>query len=268
MATTTQIRPFDDATVTAVAKAIGDLYSGTELSQVLTTAKLADPDGEGTTKWKRLYNALAAHQNQHGNGKATVALISTAMAPTRTLDRIDRAAVARDTLSRVLSLSGLGVGKDGRVHRAPQARTDTDAHSRATRLRARLESRGIHTIVLSGIRDEWLRTDYYDAVFESIKLLGHRLRSMAGLDLDGHKLVDAALLGSAPKVLLYADVTATEKNEQRGVASLAQGLFSSIRNPQAHQPRSVWTMDEQDALDVLGTLSLIHRRLDRATLRG
>jgi uncharacterized protein (TIGR02391 family) len=267
MATMTPIRPFDDATVTAVAKAIGDLYSGTELTHVLAAANLADPVGEGATKWKRLYDAVAAHQNKHGNGKATVALISTAMAPARTLDRIDRAAVARDRLNQVLSLSGLGVGKDGRVHRAPQARTDTEAHARATRLRARLESRGVHAIVLSGIRDEWLRTDYYDAVFESIKLLGHRLRLMAGLDLDGHQLIDAALLGSAPKVLLNAYVTVTEKNEQRGVASLAQGLFSAMRNPQAHEPRSLWAMDEHDALDVLGTLSLIHRRLDRATVR-
>lgn len=37
-----------------------------------------------------------------------------------------------------------------------------------------------------------------------------------------------------------------------------------MRNPQAHDLRSKWTMTEQDALDVLGTLSLIHRRLDAA----
>lgn len=114
------------------------------------------------------------------------------MAPSRTLDRIPSAAAARDVLNQVLSLSGLKVGDDGKVHHAARPRTDTEAHARAT----------------------WLRVDYYDAVFESVKLLGDRLRQMTGLDLDGHKLVDATLAGAAPKVLLNEYVTVTERNEQ------------------------------------------------------
>ena len=133
-------------------------------------------------------------------------------------------------------------------------------------MRASLEDRGVHPAVLDGIRDEWLRTDYYDAVFESVKLLGDRLRTMTGLDFDGHQLVDGALARTAPLGLLNGYATVTEQNEQRGVASLARGLFSAMRNPQAHEPRSKWTMTEQDVLDVLGTLSLIHRRLDASAL--
>ncbi|WP_276309372.1 TIGR02391 family protein [Cryobacterium aureum] len=48
-------------------------------------------------------------------------------------------------------------------------------------------------------------------------------------------------------------------------SSLAKGLFSAFRNPVAHEPRIEWVLTEQDALDVLGTLSMIHRRLDSAT---
>jgi uncharacterized protein (TIGR02391 family) len=43
-----------------------------------------------------------------------------------------------------------------------------------------------------------------------------------------------------------------------------KGLFAAFRNPQAHEPQIVWSMSEQDALDVLGTLSMIRRRLDAA----
>ena len=261
----TAIPAFDDATVSAVAKAIGDLYSGSELTRVIAAAKLQDVDGEGATKWKRLHDAVANHQNQFQNGKATVALIAAAMAPTRTLDRIAHATVTRDALNQVLSLSALAVGADGKVHRAAKTKTDSEAHARATRLRTQLQARGVHPTVLDGIRDEWLRSDYYEAVFESIKLLGHRLRSMSALDLDGHQLIDTALLGAAPRILLNAYTTVTEKNEQRGVASLTQGLFSAVRNPQAHEPKSVWTMTEMDALDILGTLSMVHRRLDGAS---
>lgn len=260
------IPPLDDAAVTSVAKAIGDLYSGSELSRILTATKLSDDDGEGATKWKRLYNAIAKHQNQHGNAGATVALIHAAMAPGRTLDRIPQARLVRDELNQALSLVGLAVGEDGRVRRATRAKTDTEAHARATRLRAHLEDRGVHHTVLDGLRDEWLRDDYYDAVFESIKLFGQRLRSLIDVDLDGQRLVDAALLGTSPRLLLNEYKTVTQMNEQRGVAALAKGLFSAVRNPQAHEPRSAWSMAEQDALGILATLSLIHRRLDIATV--
>lgn len=56
--------------------------------------------------------------------------------------------------------------------------------------------------------------------------------------------------------------TATQRNEQRGIALLAEGLFAAFRNPSAHEPRSKWEMSEQDALDVLGPASMVHRRLD------
>jgi hypothetical protein len=77
---TAPISPFDDATVAAVAMAIADLYSGSELTRLLGAAQLTDPQGEGATTWKRLYDAVAYHQNRHSNGKATITLIVAARA--------------------------------------------------------------------------------------------------------------------------------------------------------------------------------------------
>ena len=37
-----------------------------------------------------------------------------------------------------------------------------------------------------------------------------------------------------------------------------------FRNPTAHAPRATWAMDKADAVELLFTLSLIHRRLDKA----
>jgi uncharacterized protein (TIGR02391 family) len=68
--------------------------------------------------------------------------------------------------------------------------------------------------------------------------------------------------GQDPKLRINKGVTKTERDEQLGVANLTKGLFSAFRNPAAHEPRITWAMTEQDALDVLATLSLIHRRLD------
>ena|SRR6266545_1823305 len=52
------------------------------------------------------------------------------------------------------------------------------------------------------------------------------------------------------------------------VNGLLKGVFGTFRNPPAHTPRAAasWTITEPDALDLFSTLSLIHRRLDRAVV--
>lgn len=69
-------------------------------------------------------------------------------------------------------------------------------------------------------------------------------------------------------ILLNDRANRSQRDEQRGVALLMKGVFAAFRNPAAHEPKIVWTMTEQDALDVLGTLSMVHRRLDAARLSG
>jgi uncharacterized protein (TIGR02391 family) len=46
--------------------------------------------------------------------------------------------------------------------------------------------------------------------------------------------------------------------------NLLKGLYGTIRNPLAHTPKTEWDMTEQDALDILTMISLIHRKLDQA----
>ncbi|WP_322084606.1 TIGR02391 family protein [Burkholderia sp. BCC1972] len=58
--------------------------------------------------------------------------------------------------------------------------------------------------------------------------------------------------------------TEAEKGKQKGFANLWIGLFGAVRNPLAHAPKTNWPMSEQDALDILTLVSLIHRKLDRA----
>jgi hypothetical protein len=39
----------------------------------------------------------------------------------------------------------------------------------------------------------------------------------------------------------------------------------AFRNPTAHEPKIYWPINEQDALDLLSLISLLHRRLDEVT---
>jgi len=113
---------------------------------------------------------------------------------------------------------------------------------------------------------ELVADDCFGAVFEATKGLAQRIRQMTGLDLDGYRLVDAAFGGQAPMVALNSLRSDTERNEQTGLANLMRGMFSAFRNPTAHEPRVSWHVAEPDALDLLSTLSLVHRRLDAAVV--
>lgn len=261
---TSQIRAFPSAIIEGVAKIVGDLYSGSELTRLMGEIPLRADPGEGHTKWRRLAHAISSNQAKTGNGNALVALVRASMRPERTIDRKIRADVARDELNQILSLASLKVLPDGRVAAAKKATTDTEALARSDRLHHILQLRGAHAQVLVYCREDLLRMDYYEAVFEAIKGLGARMRAETGVDADGYKLVERTMAGPTPVLKINAGRTRTERDEQLGVANLAKGLFSAFRNPAAHEPKLHWTMSETDALDVLGTLSMIHRRLDTA----
>lgn len=58
--------------------------------------------------------------------------------------------------------------------------------------------------------------------------------------------------------------TDSESLEQKGLKNLMVGFFGTFRNTTAHAPKISWTMNEQDALDLLTMASFLQRRLDGA----
>lgn len=109
-----------------------------------------------------------------------------------------------------------------------------------------------------------LQENYFHAVQEAIKGLGQRMRDMTGLGNDGAERVQQALSTKAPLIALNTLTAETEISEQRAVAQLCVGLFGAVGNPAAHAPKVVWAMPEQDALDIFGLVSYLHRKLDGA----
>jgi hypothetical protein len=54
----------------------------------------------------------------------------------------------------------------------------------------------------------------------------------------------------------------THKSEQRGLMNLFVRMFETFRNVTAHSEKLTWDVTEQDALDLLTLVSMLHRRLD------
>lgn len=261
-----RIAPFSSQHLEAACRVLADTergLSGAQIERLLQDIRVLDVD-PGNTKWKRLFNALAQVQNQHQVGNHLIKFINSAMNPVSYAR--DRAAFTwrRDELNVVLAFSGFYVRDDGRVGHADKATTLDVARARVGRLRAALEARAVHEEVLSYCRAELLDENYFHAVFEATKGIAERIRSLSGLNGDGADLVTKAFLGQRPVLALGPLNSDSEKSEQKGFANLLIGLFGAVRNPLAHVPKTNWPMSEQDALDILTMVSLMHRKLDGA----
>ena len=95
------------------------------------------------------------------------------------------------------------------------------------------------------IRAHYERKDYTEAVRDCMFHVCEVLREKSGLqDRDGTKLVEGALLGNNPAILINKNESTTEKDIQQGVGFAFKGLMQSIRNPLSHEKTESYTEDE------------------------
>ena len=262
-----QIAPFSCQHLEAACRVLADTtqgLTGTQIGRLLQEIQIADSSPD-MTKWKRLFNALAGAQKQHQVGNHLIMFINRAMNPVSYARDPGTFAWRRDELNVVLAFSGFYVREDGKVGYADKANTLDEARARAGRLKAALESRTVHAEVLKYCRAELMEENYFHAVFEATKGVAERVRQLSGLSGDGADLVNKAFAGQQPVLVLKTLTSESEKSEQKGFANLLLGLFGAVRNPLAHAVKTNWPMSEQDALDILTLVSLIHRKLDGVT---
>jgi uncharacterized protein (TIGR02391 family) len=188
------------------------------------------------------------------------------MHPARFVRRQEQFASIRSELNLALRFAGFALDSTGHVTHEEPVRTLDEAMERAGKLKRVLRDRHVHPAVLDACRAELVADNYFHAVFEAAKSVSTRLRTLADTDLDGASLVDYAfgLSQEHPRVAFNSMQSRSERDEHKGMANLLRGIFSMFRNPLAHEPKIFWNLPEQDALDMLATLSLIHRKLDGA----
>lgn len=266
------IPSFSDGVLDGIAHSIGDAGEplfGTILQNIMSACGMADASGE-STKWKRLYHTFRGVQREERCANKVGAFLETALDPARWISSVgrERYDAVRADVNRSLLTVGLEIGPDGKLRQVRKAASLDEAHERSNRLRAALERRGIHRNVLAACQRLVLKDEnFFHAVFEATKSVAERLRQMSGCDLDGSKLVDETLERGGrpfPIIALNRYDSDSLQNEQRRIAHLTRGLFHAFRNVTAHEPAITWTISEQDALDMMSTASLIHRRLDFA----
>lgn len=264
-------QPWSEAVITGVAEVLGDAGEGlthSEISQLFATLRIEDQAPEAS-KRLRLREALLARQFEDRSPKRLITFVTRVMEPVRYRDAPARFELLRGRLDEVLAHIGLRVTDNGNLARGTRVSTLREAAQHANSLRAELRRRNTHREVLRYCTDEILMKNAFHATLEATKSIADRLRSMTGEHGDGASLVDATLaLGKVgkPRVAINTLTTVTERDEQKGFVNIVKGVFSMYRNPTAHDPRISRKVSDDDLLETLTAVSMIHRRLDTATV--
>ena len=258
---------FDSGTIETISKIIGDTYkglTGTEINRLLEECKIENLNPLDT-KWKRLFNAFAIRQNKDGCSNAILLFIGRLMQPTRYINDKERFDFFRIELNKVLAFKGYEIQENGKIKVVNKVNTIKEAEERVNRLKEKLHQRNIHKEIFKYCNEEIISENYFHLVFEATKSLAQRIREMSGLKLDGAKLIDEAFSfnGKIPKIALNLLDTESLKNEQKGFMNLLKGIFSMFRNTTAHEPKVIWQIDEEEAIDILSIISYVHKKLDK-----
>ncbi|MFD7552590.1 TIGR02391 family protein [Streptomyces sp. NPDC059816] len=264
----TRHEPWPATVVTAVAGVLGDTAHGLterEIGQLLAVVKV--PDADSGNKRDRLTGVLLAQQARQGASNCVIAFIKEAMAPVRYVQQPHTFSRRQDDLNEVLVHVGLRVNNQEQVARGPAAATLNEITRHASSLRAELRHRSTHPEALRYCTlVEILAKSPFHSGLEAVKSMADQLRQLAGHGLAGARLVDhGAHAGhGTARVAINANVTGPRLDEQKGLANQVKYLFSLYRNPAAHEPRLHHTVTDEELLELLTTLSMVHRRLDSA----
>ena len=142
-----RISPFNAQKLEAACRILADTergLTGSEIGyEVLSDCRIDDVSPD-TTKWKRLFNALAEAQNKHKVGNHLIMFINRALDPVNYARNKEAFEWRRSELNVVLAFSGFNVREDGKVAHSDVETTLKGARARAGALRSTLEDRGAH----------------------------------------------------------------------------------------------------------------------------
>ena len=258
-----QRRCLNQGVLERISKILGDTFdglTGSEIGYFLRQCNITDVTPE-ITKWRRLYSAFAENQNNTRCSNGILKFIQTVLNPSRYTDK-NEFEKKRWDVNEALSYVGYELQENGKFREVTTATTITEAQRRANDLVDCLKVRNTHAEILKYCTPELVDKNYFHAVFEACKGLFARIRQMSCINTDGTQLVQHVF--GHPVLVINAYSTKQEITEQKGFQSILEGLCNMFRNPLAHQPRVVWSIEEQDALEILSLISYCHRRLDKA----
>ena len=246
----------------AIAKIIGDRYTGPEITAFFRKAGFPQVSHDGSTKWRFTLVALENLQREIYGDANIAKVLETLCNPQEFFGRPEAHSELVERIDEIVSFYGLVVDrKTGKLAVSEKARAELRRRESAEA--QAFDARKLHPEVIKHGRDLFVQGRHFHAVFECCKAFDRAVASKSLIDEHGEKLMGIALSLSGP-LKLNSQRSQSEINEQEGIMHLCKGLMRAIRNPEAHEPELDWPIDQRDALDILSLISFLYRKLGAA----
>lgn len=257
-----QISCFSRSQVEALSKALGKNMTGDEILRILSQCKIYDNSGQ-STKWRRLEYIFVEQQNNDHSPNAILRFVRESLQPVLFMEEKEKFETFRRDVNQVLLTAGLEILHDGTLQFTSIASTIDEVKRRTQNLETLLWQWHVHECILKYCKEELLQENYFHSVFEAAKSLSDRVKEMTSLKSDGALLFDEAFKIKQPYLAINKLETSSEQNQQNGLHQMLNGITSMVRNVTAHEPKIKWIINESDAVDILCTISFLHKQLDQ-----
>lgn len=257
-----KIRKLSNSEIETLARIIGECMTGSQMDNMFHECGVPDTSNE-STKWKRIFFTFVKRQETDGCSNSFLNFIKKSLSPMRFVsgNNGDYEGILHE-INKPLMLIGLQMTNEGKLIKVVAATTISEVERRTRSLVSELQKRHIHSDVLKCCKEEYLQENYFHAVFEAAKSLSEKVREKTGMQDDGSSLFNTALAVNSPRLALNSLQTASEKNLQNGLKEMLNGVTHMVRNVTAHELKIKWVVNEQDAIDILTTISFLHKQLD------
>jgi uncharacterized protein (TIGR02391 family) len=126
-----------------------------------------------------------------------------------------------------------------------------------------------HKDIRAASESLFMKGEHVMAVFQAGLVFVDAVKRKAGYPkasdgkvLDGVDLMKHVFASKQPLLKFSEMRTQSEQNEHRGLALIAEGIVAAIRNPKGHTPKDAIPLTPYEALEQLGIVSYLMRRLD------
>lgn len=154
---------------------------------------------------------------------------------------------------------GIEVQPSGSIRIRGQAPTRIDT---SESLRDVFDAHEFHPAVAQHGRARFCDGDWSGAVFECCKAYESEVGKRASVAKGFGESLMGQAFGDARRLEIRSG-SRSQDEEQRGLKYLSMGLMAGVRDPLAHTPSTDHPLDRSQALEILGLISFLFRKLEQ-----
>jgi uncharacterized protein (TIGR02391 family) len=249
---------------------ISGVYKGSEITELFARAGFSDIRHDGSSKAWFVAQALQALQDGVASPLPVLRVLECLCDPDEYLGRDAIRTGILDDVNQILIRFGLQVDEPtGTVRLAGDGEPVDTTPADDLAAQRSFNARRFHPAIVRHGRRFFAQGHYQTAVFECCKAFERAVEAKSGLAGQyGRALMASAFHPATGPLMINGGSTTSARDEREGFHLIAMGVAMAIRNPAGHEVAEHATLTADEALELLGIISYLLRRLDDAARRG